>query len=150
MNLSEVFIMRFLFLFLISCPLWASFNGNFSGVGKAIFASGSKYECSEIFLRLESDQELFRLREGGYSCALLQAAFDSFKMTIKKGELWHDGQRLGSISDQDLSYQIYDPADGSTYNLWLKKINSSHIHYHEQWHDGEKIALTIKGLLESK
>jgi hypothetical protein len=143
-------MMRFILLFLTSSPLWASFNGSYSGGGQAIFASGTKYECTEIFLRLESDHKLFRLSEGGYICGLLQAGFDSFKMTIKDGELWHEEQRLGTITDQDLSYQIYDPADGSTYNLRLKRMDSSHIHYYEQWHDGEKIALTIKGILKSK
>lgn len=143
-------MMRFVLLLLISTPLWASFNGSYSGSGKAVFASGTEYECSEIFLRLESDEEFFRLREGGYICDLLQAGFDSFKMAIKNGELWHEEQKFGTISEKDLSYKIYDPADGSTYNLHLKKIGSSQIHYHEEWHDGEKIALTIKGILESK
>ena len=139
----------FTLLLFLSFQVHASFTGSFSGSGTAVFASGRTYQCSEIFLRLETTPELFRLRGGGYNCGgLLNASFDPFKMSIRNGKLWNLDEELGSINDREIKYQIYDPADGSTYFLTLTKTQQGEILYHEQWHDGEKIALTIKGTLK--
>lgn len=144
MNKSILFL-----LVLLTSTITHAFTGSFSGQGKAVFASGRIYECPEIFLRLETSKDLFRLREGGYKCGgLLQASFDPFKLSIRDGKLWNQNDELGSISNREVKYQIYDPEDGSTYFLTLTKNSQGEIHYYEQWHDGEKIALTIKGLLK--
>lgn len=136
-------------LVLFSSAMAQAFTGSFSGQGKAVFASGRIYECPEVFLRLETSKDLFRLREGGYKCeGLLQASFDPFKLSIRDGKLWNNNDELGTISSQEIKYQIYDPQDGSTYYLTLTKNSHGEIQYHEEWHDGEKIALTIKGLLK--
>lgn len=135
-------------LLLISFQVQASFTGSYSGTGRAVFASGRGHECTEIFLRLETTTDLFRLRDGGYKCGgLLNASFDPFKMSIRAGKLWHLEQELGTISDNEINYQIYDPEDGSTYYLTLTKNERGEIQYYERWHDGEKIALTVKGQL---
>ena len=139
--------MRFILCFLLTFPAYASFSGSYSGPGRAVFASGRVYECSEIFLRMAVDSENFRLREGGYICGMLQASFDAYRLTIKDGSLWHKDQLLGQIDEQVMSYEIFDPQDGSTYRLRLHKNGPQEIAYFEEWHDGEKIALTVKGLL---
>lgn len=124
------------------------FSGSFSGTGEAHFKSGRKYLCQEIFLRLETTQTMFRLREGGYSCGdLLKASFDPFKMMVQNGQLFHENQVLGSISQEKLSYEIYDPEDGSTYSLKLIRTQDG-MNYHEEWHDGETVALKIQGNLK--
>lgn len=145
-KVSEV-TMRFLLFFLLTLPVYASFEGSYSGAGRAVFASGRVYECSEIFMRMETDLENFRLREGGYICGMLQASFDAYRLTIKDGSLWHKDQLLGQISDQEMNYEIFDPLDGSTYRLRLRKKSPQELVYFEEWHDGEEIALTVKGLL---
>jgi hypothetical protein len=136
------------FLLLISTSVFADFNGSFSGSGEAIFASGRRYQCSEIFLRLETSAELFRLREGGYKCGgFLNASFDPFKLRIRDGRLYHKDQELGLISEKEMEYQIYDPEDGSTYFLSLKWVDEQLL-YSETWHDGKKIALVVRGTLK--
>lgn len=123
------------------------FSGQYSGTGTAAFSSGRTYECREIFLSLETTEELFRLRDGGYKCGdLLHASFDPFRMTIRDGRLFNGADELGTISSDELKYEIFDPEDGSTYKLKLTK-EESQIHYYEEWHDGEKIALKINGFL---
>lgn len=123
------------------------FNGKFSGTGTAAFSSGRTYECREIFLSLQTTEELFRLRDGGYKCGdLLHASFEPFRMTIRDGRLFNGTEELGTISSDELKYEIFDPEDGSTYKLKLTK-EESQIHYYEEWHDGEKIALKINGFL---
>lgn len=140
--------MKYLFLLFITLPAWAQFNGMYSGTGSAVYHSGNRYECTEIFLRLETSASFLKIREGGYNCGFLKASFDAFKLTIKDGKLFHQNQQLGSITDQVVEYQVFDPEDGSTYFLNLRNENNE-IHYVEKWHDGEKIALTVKGVLKS-
>lgn len=139
--------MKLFALLLLTTNAFAGFTGSFSGQGEAVFASGRRWPCHEVFLRIETRPGLFRLREGGYNCGeLLNANFDPFKMTIRDGSLFDHDTKLGTITDQELDYRIYDPEDGSTYHLKLKKIDDD-IQYFEEWHDGEKIALTVKGKL---
>ncbi len=142
--------MGYILGFLLSLPLYASFTGSYSGTGRAVFASGRVYECSDIFLRMHVDAENFRLREGGYICGILQASFDAYRLTIKDGSLWHKDKLLGIINEQEMRYEIFDPLDGSTYRLQLYKKGPYEIAYFEEWHDGEKIALTVKGRLLSQ
>jgi hypothetical protein len=132
----------FLLLFLLQ------FNGNYSGKGTAAFSSGRTYDCREIFLSLATTEKTFKLKDGGYSCGdFLHASFDPFQMTITDGKLFDGPLELGTISKQELHYEIYDPADGSTYSLKLTKDNDQ-LRYHEEWHDGEEIALKVFGALE--
>jgi hypothetical protein len=127
--------------------LFFQFNGKFSGTGTAAYSSGRTYACREIFLSLETNPTLFRLKDGGYKCGdLLHASFDPFRMTIKEGRLFDGNDELGTITDDELKYEIFDPEDGSTYRLKLS-METGKIHYYEEWHDGEKIALKINGLL---
>lgn len=127
--------------------LLLQFNGNYSGTGTAAFSSGRTYKCQEIFLSLATTPDMFRLKDGGYRCGdLLHASFDPFRMTIKEGKLFDGSAELGVISEDELKYEIYDPEDGSTYSLILTK-EEGQLHYHEEWHDGEKIALKIDGYL---
>lgn len=144
--------MRYILCFLLTMtlPAYASFTGSYSGTGRAVFASGRIYECSDIFLRLEVDAHNFRLREGGYICGILQASFDAYRLTIKDGQLWHQDQLLGRITQEEMNYEIFDPTDGSTYRLQLSHHAPNEITYFEEWHDGEKIALTVKGRLLSQ
>lgn len=131
----------FLFLLLFQ------FNGQFSGTGKASFSSGRTYECKEIFLNLKTSVQEFRLIDGGYKCGdLLHASFDPFRMTIKEGRLFDGNDELGTITEDELKYEIFDPEDGSTYRLKLSREDGQ-LHYYEEWHDGEKIALKINGFL---
>lgn len=142
--------MKYLSLFFLTLPAWAQFSGDYTGTGTAVFKSGRQYECSEIYLRLEQTQNLFRLRDGGYHCGdLLQASFDPFKLTIRDGKLWNVEEELGSVNEQILTYKIFDPEDGSTYQLKLTKLPSGGIHYYEDWHDGEAIALKVHGDLKA-
>ena len=142
--------MRFVLLFLLSLPVYANFSGKFSGTGRAVFSTGRVYECREIFLDLENTNEKFSLHEGGYRCGdLLHASYDPFFLTIRNGKLFHQETELGSISNKKLTYTIIDLSDGSTFRLTLQKNEENQIHYLEEWHDGEKIALTIKGTLKS-
>ncbi|MGE3608423.1 MAG: hypothetical protein AB7I27_02455 [Bacteriovoracaceae bacterium] len=124
-------------------------SGTFSGIGQANFASGRKYQCSKIFLNIKIKEDAFYLNEGGYSCGGgLDASFDNFKMTIQDGKLFNKTKQLGTISNEGLEYQIYDPADDSTYHLKLKKISTNSISYNEEWTVGGKIALTVNGELK--
>ena len=143
-------MIKFFLFLLFSTSALAQFNGSFSGSGEAFFASGRRYQCTEIFLRLETTLEVFRLREGGYKCGgFLNAEFDPFRLSIRGGGLFHLEQQLGHISENQLDYQIFDPQDGSTYYLTLNREGDA-ISYFERWHDGEKIALTIRGILKRK
>jgi hypothetical protein len=142
--------MPLLFL-LASLSVFAQWNGSFIGEGRAVFASGRVYECSEIFLRLERSTDAFRFREGGYACGdLLQAAFDAFKFTLKGNKLFIKDQEVGTVTDEKFDYSLFDPEDGSTYHLELTRNSAGEIFYEENWHDGERIALTVKGLLRKK
>jgi hypothetical protein len=125
------------------------FLGSFQGTGVATFASGKKYACDEIFLRLEASLHLFRLREGGYDCGLLKASFDPFKMTVRDGKLFDGEKEIGKISDQEIDYQIYDEEDFSTYHLNLK-LKETILSYSEEWFDRDKLALTVQGKLTRK
>lgn len=127
--------------------LLLQFNGNFSGKGIAAFSSGRTYNCQEIFLSLATTPYMFRLKDGGYRCGdLLHASFDPFRMNVKEGKLFDGSDELGTIDTNGLQYEIFDPEDGSTYSLTLTKENNG-LRYHEEWHDGEKIALKINGYL---
>src|SRR3989344_8391106 len=140
--------MKFILLsFFLSLPALAGFHGRYSGKGLAVFHSGNRYECTEIFLRLETSATEFQLQEGGYNCGFLKASFDAFKLSIRNGKLYHKEQELGSISQNEIKYSIYDPEDGSTYFLTLKLNDSQEISYDERWYDGQKWALTLKGNL---
>lgn len=134
-------------LLLLTPILGFSMTGKFSGKGIARYASGREYQCSEIFLSLKQTTNRFYLNEGGYICGLLQAGFDNFKMDIRNGELFHQDQKLGVITDQEIKYSIYDPEDNSTYFFAFTKLDEKRFHYFEEWHDGEKIALKIEGTL---
>lgn len=123
-------------------------SGSFLGKGEALFKSGKKLHCDEIFLNIKTKEAAFYMNEGGYSCSSLQASFDNFKMTIKDGKLLDGNKVLGSISDSELDYKIHDEADSSTYHLNLKKISQNTIIYSEEWHDGREIALKIRGELK--
>lgn len=123
-------------------------SGTFSGTGEALFKSGKKLHCDEIFLNIKTKENAFYMNEGGYSCSSLQASFDNFKMTIQDGKLLDGTKEMGSISESELDYKIYDEEDGSTYHLNLKKISSSSITYFEEWHNGREIALKISGKLK--
>ncbi|HLT22944.1 MAG TPA: hypothetical protein VKZ84_05860 [Bacteriovoracaceae bacterium] len=136
-----------LFVMLLLPSMALSFNGKLSGPGNAIYSSGTELPCSEIFLEMKVTQTSFELIQGGYICGFLQAGFDSFKMDIRNGELWHKDQKLGYISDNKISYQVYDPADGSTYFFNLAKEQSGY-RYFEEWDDGSKIALKVFGVLD--
>ena len=135
-------------LLLLTPLLGFSMSGKFSGKGVARYASGREYPCSEIFLSLHKTPERFYLNEGGYICGLLQAGFDHFQMDIKNGELFHQGQKLGEISDHKITYSIFDPEDNSTYFFTFTKLEQNKFHYFEEWHDGEKIALKVEGFLQ--
>jgi len=135
-----------LFVILMIPALAFPFNGKLSGPGNAVYSSGTELPCSEIFLELELTQTSFHLHQGGYICGFLQAGFDSFKMDIRNGQLWHQDQQLGHVSANKISYQVYDPADGSTYFFTLTKEQSGY-QYFEEWHDGNKIALKVSGRL---
>lgn len=140
--------MKFILLSLVlSLPALAGFQGRYSGKGQAVFHNGNRYECTEIFLKLKTSESDFHLKEGGYNCGFLKASFDAFKLTIKNGKLYHREQELGSISQDEVKYSVYDPEDGSTYFLALKLNDSHEIFYDERWHDGRKWALTLKGHL---
>lgn len=139
--------MKYLFLLLISVPTFAQFSGKFSGQGTAIFHTGKRYECSEIFLKLATSPKLFTLHQGGYNCGFLKASFDPFSFSIKNGKLFYGNLEMGGISDKELTYHYFDPEDGSTYYLTLTNDNGQ-IHYSEEWYDGEKTALTVKGDLK--
>lgn len=141
--------MKYLFLILLSFPVFADFNGKYSGTGAAVFHTGKRYECTEVFLDVDTSEKSFKLYQGGYICGFLKAAFDAFEFTIKDGVLFHGELEMGSISQKELKYHYYDPEDGSTFYLTLLKDNEGQIHYLEEWHDGEKIALTVKGDLKS-
>lgn len=135
-------------LILSTSSFGATFSGSFQGGGKAKFKSGRSYPCHEIFLRLEETQEYFRLREGGYKCGgLLNAEFDPFRFMIQDGRLVHQGETFGTINNEELTYSVYDPADGSTYRLRLT-FSGDELHYFEDWHDGHEIALTVEGVLK--
>ena len=123
-----------------------AFTGKFSGQGMAHYSTGRNYQCSEIFLHLKISEQELRLHEGGYICGFLQAGFDQFKIDIRAGQLWHQDQLLGTITEDQITYQIYDPSDNSTYYFSLIKKPQS-LHYFEEWHDGEKIALKVEGEL---
>lgn len=132
---------------LLAILFLASFSGNFSGTGKATFKSGRVYDCREIFLSMKESPAEFRLSQGGYKCGdLLHTEFDPFKFSIINGELVHQGKVFGTITQDELSYSVFDPEDGSTYNLRLNKTGTG-IHYLERWHDGETIALVVEGNL---
>lgn len=138
-------------LVLLTPVLGFSMTGKFSGKGIARYASGKEYQCSEIFLSLKKTTDRFYLNEGGYICGFLQAGFDNFKMDIKEGKLFHQGQELGMISDEKIQYSIFDPEDNSTYFFTFTKLDDKRFRYFEEWHDGEKIALKVEGtLLEHK
>lgn len=123
------------------------FNGHYSGKGQAVFSSGRSYDCKEIFLSMATTSAEFKLKDGGYKCGdLLHASFDPFRMTVKQGKLYDGSTELGTISDKELNYKIFDPEDGSTYHLNLR-YDLEKLQYTEEWHDGEKIALKINGLL---
>lgn len=123
------------------------FHGNFSGKGTAAFSSGRTYDCQEIFLSIATTPDMFRLKDGGYKCGdLLHASFDPFRMTIKEGKLFDGSTELGTINADELKYEIFDPEDGSTYRLTLTQ-EEGQLHYYEEWHDGQKIALKINGHL---
>lgn len=140
--------MKYLFLLLFSFPAFAGFTGKFSGSGRAVFHSGKHYECSEVFLELETTPQAFKLHQGGYSCGFLKASFDAFEFSIKNGKLFHGDMEMGEVSEKKLEYHYYDPEDGSTYYLTLMADNENKIQYLEEWHDGEKIALRVKGDLK--
>lgn len=136
------------FIFIFSLSAFGAFTGTFQGKGIAKFKSGRSYECEEIFLRMDVSTEFFKLREGGYNCSgFLNAQFDAFKMMILNGQLLNNNEVLGQITDKELSYQIFDPEDGSTYRLELSMINHE-LHYREEWHDGKEIALVVLGTLQ--
>lgn len=139
--------MKYLFALFISLPTLANLSGSFSGPGSAVYHSGKRYECSEIFLRLKTDNDFFRLQEGGYICGFLKASFDSFRLSIKEGKLFHEDRELGTISPEGISYSVFDSADGSTYTLTLSLKTNGEIFYDEKWHDGHKLALKVKGHL---
>lgn len=116
-------------------------------MGKAVYSSGKIYECQEIFLDVRTTKDQFQLNDGGYRCGdLLHASFDPFKFIIKDGKLTHHDEVMGTITDSELKYEAHDPDDGSTYRLKLIQVNTD-IEYFEEWFDGEKIALTVKGKL---
>ena len=121
--------MKYLFLLLISFPVFAEFNGKFSGTGAAVFHTGKRYECTEVFLDLETSKESFRLHQGGYICGFLKASFDAFEFRIQEGKLYYGDLEMGEVSKQQLSYHYYDPEDNSTYYLTLTKDDKGGIHY---------------------
>lgn len=135
-----------LLLTLFSFQALANIDLKLSGPGMARFASGKEYDCREIFLDLTITENALILNQGGYICGFLQAGFDSFKMDIRQGELWHEDLYLGTITGTEIRYQVYDPSDDSTYFFSLTKEQDSYT-YFEEWHDGEKIALKVKGSL---
>ena len=135
-------------LLLLTPILSFAMTGKFSGTGIARYASGKVYECSEVFLNIKTTPTRFFLNEGGYICGFLQAGFDNFKMDIKEGKLFHQDQELGSIDGESIKYSIFDPKDWSTYYFSFTKIDEKNYRYFEEWHDGEKIALKIEGILQ--
>lgn len=139
-------MLKLLIISLLSFQALAKTNIKISGPGLARYASGREYPCTEIFFDLKITKNALFLNQGGYICGFLQASFDSFKMDIHEGKLWNEGQELGKISDHEISYQIYDPSDDSTYFFQLKKEDTGYT-YFEEWHDGEKIALKVMGTL---
>lgn len=140
-------MLKLLLLFITTLPLYGdSLELKLSGPGLAQYASGRIYQCSEIFLDITIREDALTLHQGGYICGHLQASFDPFQMEIHHGKLMYQGQELGSISKEELRYEIYDPNDNSTYFFSLKK-EANGLRYFEEWHDGEKIALKINGLL---
>lgn len=141
--------MKYILLLLISFPVFADFNGKFSGTGAAVFHSGKRYDCTEVFLDLESSQTSFKLHQRGYICGFLKASFDAFEFKVKEGKLYYGDLEMGEISDQELNYHYYDPQDNSTYFLTLTQDGEGGIHYLKEWYDGEKLALTVKGKLSA-
>lgn len=139
-------MLKLLIITLLSFQALAETSLKLSGKGLARFASGREYPCTEVFLDLKIYEKALVLNQGGYICGFLQASFDSYKMDIRQGKLWHDDQELGRITEREISYQIYDPSDNSTYYFQLKKENSTYS-YFEEWHDGEEIALKVIGKL---
>lgn len=134
-------------LLLLTPILGFTMTGKFSGKGIARYASGREYQCSEIFLSLKQTSDRFYLNDGGYICGFLQAGFDNFKMDIRNGELYHQNQKLGVITEQEIRYSIFDPEDNSTYFFTFTKLDEKKFRYFEEWHDGEKMALKVEGIL---
>lgn len=140
---------RFVFLLcFFSLSAFADFTGNFSGKGNAEFSSGNHYDCQDIFLSIRTDKTSFKLLNGGYRCGdLLHANFDPFTLSLKDGILWEGDVKRGTLSKNELHYEIFDPEDNSTYHLNLTLSPIGIMSYDESWSVAGITLLTVTGQL---
>ncbi len=143
---------QFLAVFLISLPFqaFASFSGNYSGKGQAISHPQEKVRfCSQIFIGMKTANETLTVLQGGYSCGDMEASYPNFTLQIVGAKLVSDGVVVGTYSDSEIDLYKQDKAEGYTFHLRLTK-KAKTIVYQEDWTDGGKPALTVKGNLSPR
>lgn len=131
-------------MIILSVPALAGFDGKFQGPGKAIFASGKKYECPEVFLHLVQTDDSLQILEGGYNCREFSASFDPSIFKIDSGTLFYRGERVGTIQENKIEIKVYDPEDDSTYHLQLDQTEKGFT-YREEWLVEDRVALKVTG-----
>ncbi|MFP5384519.1 MAG: hypothetical protein ACLGHN_00470 [Bacteriovoracia bacterium] len=122
----------------------ASFDGKFQGPGKATFASGRNFVCPEVFLHLVQTKESLKILTGGYNCIDFSAYFDPSSFEISSGELFYQGKKVGTLSENRIEISVFDPEDGSTYHLLLSRTVKG-LTYQEKWLVENEVALEVTG-----
>ncbi|MGZ3692719.1 MAG: hypothetical protein ACXWQO_00495 [Bdellovibrionota bacterium] len=127
----------------------ANFEGRYQGPGQSIsHKSGLKRACAEIFLNFQRKTGEVKILEGGYRCENLQASFDPFTMEVRDGKVYIEGEELGTFSENKLEIFFANKAEDFTYH-WLLENSESGMSYLEEWTDGGKPALTVRGNLKA-
>lgn len=125
---------------------FADWNGTWLGKGSARKPNRPETSCREILLRLEETPRELRVIAGHYICGQIQASFDPARLERRGSELYYRGERIGSLSRDELRIEhVWD--DGSTYALSVVKRGIQSAEYKELWTEDGKTAFKVEGVL---
>jgi len=123
--------MKIFIAFFLSFSALANFTGKWSAAG-FYESDRSEGECREVFLQLKQTDNVLSILDGGYICGDIQAQYPASRFEISHGELFYQGQKVGSISINELKITYLD----GVYNLNIKRVEEV-LHFDESWVEGD-------------